>query len=268
MNKILVLGRGYLGKEFERHGIETWGREKFDVDYKTKSLNGCTLADLTNFDVVVNCIGKSNTRWCEDPENFEESMYINGQLPKILSDYCNNNKIRFVQISTGCLYDNTNIGNTEESFISSHCNYVTTKWAGEFNCNRKTDLILRPRLYFSDINDRNNLLCKLPNFRTYTGDKLDSLTCTSTIVGATKHLLDSNQSGVFNVAQLGSATIARVAFWCGIEIKGINTAEDLRKQEGLYLVNNVMDITKLLKFYQPMNIEDTVKLSYAELKNK
>jgi hypothetical protein len=95
---------------------------------------------------------------------------------------------------------------------------------------------------------------------------LDSFTCTSTIVGATKALLSENKTGIFNVSQPGSATIARVANWCDIPIKGINTAEELRDREGLYLVNNVLDITKLMKYYRPTDIEMAVKLSYAELK--
>jgi len=262
-NKILVLGRGYLGKEFERHGIETWGRDKFDID------GGGSVEDqldlLDEYDVIVNCIGKSNTRWCENPDNFDEALFINGFFPGILSDYCEDTDKKFVQISTGCLYDDTTKPNTEDSFLSAHCNYTITKWIGENECNPERDLILRPRLYFSDIQDRNNLICKLPKFQSFTGDKLDSLTSTSTIVGATKALLEADQYGIFNVAQQGSATIAKVASWCGISMVDTITASALREREGLYLVNNVMDISKLLRYYKPSDIETAVRLSYAEL---
>lgn len=263
-NKILVLGRGYLGTEFERHGIETWGKDKFQIQFSDKAILGYQLEELKNYDVVVNCIGKSNTRWCEEDENFSEALFVNGYLPGIISDFCKENNIRFVQVSTGCLYDNVEEPNTESAFKGAHCNYTITKWIGELQCN-KQDLIVRPRLYFSDVEDRNNLLCKLPKFNTYTGDKLDSFSCTSTIVGAVKALTTAEQSGIFNVAQIGSATIARIAHWCGLPIKGVHTANQLREKEDLYLVNNVMDVSKLLKFYQPTDIKTAVKLSYAEL---
>ena len=264
-NKILVLGEGFLGEEFKRHGIETWGKDKFNINYPNSSISGNSIDELKNYDVVVNCIGKSNTRWCEDRNNFKEALFVNGKLPGILSQFCNNNGIRFVHISTGCLYDDTSKENTEDSFISAHCNYTTTKWVGELTCNVDTDIILRPRLYFSDVAHKNNLLGKLPNFSSFTGDKMDSLTCTSTIVGATKAILEAEDTGIFNVAQVGSATIAQVAQWCGLPINGVNTADQLREREGLYLVNNVMNIDRLMKYYKPMDIETSVRLSYAEL---
>ena len=263
-NKTIVLGRGYLGKEFERHGINVFDRNGFNVEYPENNITE-QLEKLKSYDTIINCIGKSNTRWCEDSNNFSEALFINGELPRILSNFCSKNNIQFVHISTGCLYDNTTIENTETDFISAHCNYTVTKWVGEQGCNKETDLILRPRLYFSDIKDRNNLLCKIPVFTSYTADVADSFTCTSTIVGATKALLEAKQTGVFNVAQHGFATIANIAFYCGLNDDKINTAKELRAREGLYLVNNKMDIRKLMKFYNPMNIIDSIKLSYAEL---
>jgi len=264
-SKILILGRGYLGREYERHGFEVWGRDKFEMtpDFE------CTLealhTRLGSYDTIVNCIGKSNTRWCEESRNFPEALLINGQLPGVLSAYCRQYDKKFVHISTGCLYDNIDKPNEETDFISAHCGYTVTKYAGEMYCNTNRDLILRPRLYFSDVADRNNLLSKLSKFSSYTNDAYDSFTCTSTIVSATKALLDNGQSGVFNVAQVGRATIAQIAHYCGLEVKATNHAEDLRKREGLYLVNNVMNIDKLMKYFRPADIKTSVKLSYAEL---
>lgn len=268
MDKIAVLGRGFLGKEFERHGFEVLGRDRFNIKLTDPENIILNLKNLEKYDVIINCIGKSNTRWCEDKRNFNEALLINGTFVGLLSKFCSENDIKLVHISTGCLYDDTTKENTEDDFLSAHCNYTATKWVGENLCNPKRDLILRPRLYFSDIPDRNNLLCKLPKFKSFTGDKLDSLTCTSTIVGATKALLEAGQVGVFNVAQKGSASISEVAKWCGLSGEPVNTAHELRDREGLYLVNNVMDISKLLRYYTPIDIESAIRLSYAELNNR
>jgi len=263
-NKILVLGKGYLGKEFERHGIESWGKDEFNIKYPEVTISGHKIEELRNYDVIINCIGKSDTRWCEKNENFNEALFINGRIPSILSTFCNKHNIKFVHISTGCLYDDTKTINTEESFVGSHCNYTMTKRIGELGCSPK-DLIIRPKLFFSDVKDKNNLLCKLENFTRFSGDKLNSFTCTSTVIGAVKELIGAEQSGIFNVAQSDFATVAKIALWCGVPIKEVVTGEQLSKKEGMYLSNNVMDISKLLKFYKPMDIEPSVKLSYAEL---
>ena len=263
-NNILVLGRGYLGTEFERHGFEVWGKDKFRIDYTDGTVAGKALNELSNYDVVINCIGKSQTQWCEG-DNFSEALFINGKLPGILSTYCNANDVKFVQISTGCLYDDTSKENAEDDFISAHCNYTATKWVGEKLCDEERDLILRPRLLFSDRPDRNNLLVKLPKFDSYVDDQVDSLTCTSTVVGATRELLNADQSGVFNVAQVGTASMSTIAEWCGVKNTTTTTIKELRERQQLYLVNNTMNIDKLLKFYTPMSIETSVRLSNAEL---
>lgn len=265
MNNIIVLGKGYLGKEFERHGFEVWGKDKLHV-FPDNNLEAKLKELLNKYDTIINCIGIANTRWCEDNNNYSETLFINGYFPGILSTFCKVNNKKLVHISTGCLYDDTTKPNTETDFIAAHCNYTSTKYVGERLCDTTRDLILRPRLFFSDIKNKNNLLCKIQKFESFTGDKLDSFTCTSTVVGATKELLQNDQVGIFNVAQIGSATIARIAYWCNIQINSIYTAEHFRQNEGIYFVNSVMHVGKLLKYYFPSTLEDAIKLSYSELK--
>jgi len=234
-NKVLVLGKGYLGKEFERHGFETWGKSKLTFQYPLPAFPNNALEEIRNYDVVVNCIGKSNTRWCEREDNLHEAMFVNSELPGLISEYCNRNGIRYVHISTGCLYGDTVEPATESTHIAAHCRYTLTKWMGEILCNPK-DLIVRPRLYFSDVEDKNNLLCKLQKFRSFTGDKVDSVSSTSTIVGAVKELIQADQSGIFNVAQEGSASIAKIALWCGLPVKEIITAKQLQERK-IYILS-------------------------------
>jgi dTDP-4-dehydrorhamnose reductase len=263
--KIAVLGRGYLGKEFERQGFEVLGKDKFSLscDYEDGIPRTTMWSDqwntLKQYDIIINCIGKSNTRWCEDPKNFYKALTINGHLPKYLSEWCKINNKKFVHISTGCLYDKPL--QSENDFLVSHCKYTVTKWIGECGCNKDRDLILRPRLYFSDIQDRNNLLCKLPKFSSFISDKKDSLASTKLIVEATVALLKYNQVGIFNVAHEGTASIFEVSKWCNIKGTYIQS-EIVRQREGLYLVNCTMNIDKLKQFYQPQDLEFAIKQCY------
>jgi dTDP-4-dehydrorhamnose reductase len=270
MDGVLVLGNGYLGKEFARRKFEVWGRDKFEFQEQDNVYRTWKLIEpaLQKYHTIVNCIAKSNTRWCEDPANLKEALFINGQLPACLSTYCRDNNKKFVHISTGCLYDDDKNINAEDSFIAAHCTYTVTKWVGEKACRPERDLILRPRLLFSDVEDKNNLLCKLPKYKGYVSDKQDSLTCTTSIVAATKELLKKKQVGVFNIAEEGSLSIADIAELCGgfgkKNVKRVRMST-VREAQGLYLVNNVMSIDKLKQFYSPFPIDKIIKVCYTKL---
>ena len=257
--KTIVLGHGFLGKAFEEHKYTVLSKKDFEFTGNVKELD-----KLNKYDIIINCIGKSNTRWCEKQENLESVILSNSLLPAALSEFCAKRNKKFVHISTGCLYDRTDIENTEDEFITAHCFYTVSKWLGESGCDKDRDLILRPRLYFSDKEESNNLLCKIRKFTTFTSDKKDSLSSTDLIVEATGALIRSKQSGIFNVAHEGSLSIKEIADICGLKGSDI-TADELRKREKLYLVNNVMSIDKLKKFYKPTHIKDAIALNNKKL---
>jgi dTDP-4-dehydrorhamnose reductase len=261
VGKTIVLGKGFLGKKFAMRGYEVWGKEKFSLLPST-NLSQTT---LNEYDVIVNCIGKSNTRWCEDRKNFPDALWSNGIIPGILSSYCSSFDKKFVHISTGCLYDDGIYPQLEESLLAAHCNYTVTKWVGEEGCHEQ-DLILRPRLLFGDFKPegRNNLLCKLPQFTQFVGE-YNSYTSLDIIVDAFEALIENEQSGVFNVACDEVATPYDIAKWIGLE-GGELTAKKLWESEGLHLVNNVMDISKLKQYYQPPELKDEIMRCWEALK--
>ena len=249
--KTIVLGKGFLGKKFEQKGFEVWGRDKFNL-LPNKSFQ---LAKLQDCDIIINCIAKSNTRWCEKAENFHEALWANGDIPLILSDYCKTHGKRFVHISTGCLYDSGTKPYTEGDFRTTHCNYTVTKWVGEQGLS-KEDLVLRPRLLFGDFHDKSNLLCKLPKF-THFLNAFNSYISVGVLVEAIITLLACGQSGIFNVACDGVATVADLAELVGLDGELIDE-DELHQRENLYLVNNVMNLDKLKKFYQPPHLSSEI----------
>lgn len=148
--KVLVLGKGFLGKEFEEMGYEVWGRDKFNFKFDDRYEYGI----FEDYDAIVNCIGISNTRYCELPQNIEHVVELNGSLPSFLSHICKRHTI--YEIAT--------------------------------------------------------------------------------------EMLDRK----------------------GTKMSGA----ELRKSQGLYLVNNVMDISKLKQYYQPPTVEYAIKKCYDNMKNK
>lgn len=273
MSRLLVLGRGYLGREFERYGHTVVGRDGFQFDPDDPGEAMEQLVDLLHRDqpdAVVNCIGCADTRACEDLDNWDNTFQVNTMLPAHLSEWLEYREETFVHISTGCLYDGqTGVDPaTEESPLETHCHYTVSKQAGENNCNKEHDLILRPRLLFSDREHPANLLTKLQKFDRFINAP-NSYTSLRTIVEATESLVLAKQVGVFNVAQdvramyLSPWDIAR-----NLGIKGEEmSVEELREEQGIYLVNNVMDINKLRQFYEPRVIGDEIAYSWSRMKN-
>lgn len=251
--KIVVLGSGYLGSTFAKYGVEVLSREDFTIDHGVFSTDQYLDATLNRYDVIINCIAKSNTRYCE--EHFNEAYYSNATVPALLSSWCERNGKKFVQISTGCLYDKNNVQQTETDFLAAHCNYTLTKWIGEKNC-QLTDLIIRPRLFFDDSARPNNLLNKVRKFERLV-NRIDSLSSTDVVVAATLKLISSRCYGVFNVACDGFISMQAVGRLMGLEKEAI-AIEEVRKQQGLYLVNSIMSLDKLKNYYVPPMVEDEI----------
>ena len=279
MNKdnVIVLGNGFLGSCFARHGYDVWNREKFsmfDRDYHTMynmhKLNAVLrdARDKPEQLVIINTIGISDTRFCEDDANWDLINNVNTEIPRMLSGMCDHYKAKFVHISTGCLYDVRNELQTETDFISAHCNYVLTKWAAEKWCNPDQDLIIRPRLLFDSEapakGKRNNLLCKFGEFSTFLKE-YNTVTSNDTIVEAIEALLENDQVGVFNVGNEGIYTIADMAEYLGFDVKGTICQADLHASQKLYLVNNIMDLSKLKQYYEPRDIITELKRCKAIL---
>ena len=259
IDKIIILGKGFLGTKFAMRGYEVWDKKRFQITMKEDYL-----FPLDGYNVVVNCIGKSNTRWCEKKRNFASALWSNGKVPDILSNYCKTMGKKFVHISTGCLYDDGILPQSEDNLLAAHCNYTVTKWIGEQGCNER-DLILRPRLLFGDFKPkgRNNLLCKFPQFTRFLVDQ-NSYTSLDVIVDAFEVLVKNKQSGIFNVACDGYASPYEIAQWIGLRGEKI-MAKELWESEGLHLVNNMMNLSKLRQFYQPPKLYDEIMRCWERL---
>lgn len=279
----LILGNGFLGKEFIRHGYKYFTTSE-QLRFKTPKENEIAPDDIpapiqflskleniidyleindgVKIDTVINCIGKADTRYCEEKANFNSDvLHINGFLPELLSRFCKERDLKFVQISTGCTYDNRAKGTVKETdLLSAHCKYVISKWIGELGCDEQRDLIIRPRLYFSDVDCKLNLISKLKRFNNILNE-FNSVTSTRTIVEAVTALLEADQSGIFNVANDGAYTIKQLSEAIGYKWTDdqVVSQEELHKSQGLFLVNNVMDLTKLKKFYTPRDAIEEFK---------
>ena len=255
--KIVVLGEGYLGSAFKARGYTVLGKDQLEIlNYRDpdRTIHPILTMALDKYDIIINCLAKSNTRYCE--YHYHEALFANGTLPGILSYWCYLNHKKFVHVSTGCLYDRNDTPQKETDFLAAHCNYTLTKWIGEKNC-MLGDLIIRPRLFFDGSNRLNNLLNKINKFDSLCGE-MDSVTSTDVAVSAIEALLDNDCSGIFNVACLGYTSMQEIGRLMGLYKPEISI-EEIRHQQGLYLVNNIMDLHKLTQYYHPPFVVDEIK---------
>ena len=112
--KVLVLGDGLLGSELVKQtGWEYLSRKKGNFDIDNLSWDLATYSP----NVIINCIANTNTY----SVNKEAHWHVNVQFVDKLIDYCNNNNIKLVHISTDYVYAGS-VNNASEEDVPVHCN--------------------------------------------------------------------------------------------------------------------------------------------------
>ena len=161
-----------LGRAFKNMGYTVWGRDELDFQLGTdvSKLKSDVSVKIANFDVVVNTIAKTDTRWCEQVNNYAELMWTNCDVPTILGSVCNDSEKKFIHISTGCLYEDGIHPNSENDSLVARGKYQHSKLSAEYAIQMVCPdaAILRPRLLFADFDHPSNLLTKLSKFDSFT----------------------------------------------------------------------------------------------------
>jgi|TARA_B100001094_G_C17912964_1_gene662134 dTDP-4-dehydrorhamnose reductase len=112
-NNVLVLGDGLLGGELIKQS--NW-------DYVSRSKDGFDINHLdefilSNYDIVINCISHTDTY----DKDRELHWNVNCKFVDKLIDYCNENFIKLIHISTDYVYSNS-IPFASENDVPVHCN--------------------------------------------------------------------------------------------------------------------------------------------------
>jgi len=155
--KALILGAdGMLGHVvklyFQEQGYEVKGTSRSDSqDLVFDAM--LNMSDLDKYiddfvpDAVVNCIGILNK---VAEENHSLAVIVNSYLPNYLDKLCKDKKVKFVHISTDCVFDGKSGEYTENSFKDATSYYGLSKSLGEIN--NDTNVTLRTSIVGPDIN--------------------------------------------------------------------------------------------------------------------
>lgn len=184
MNKIIVIGNGYIGSKLAKDLIEDKNEDilhlyKYDYD-NPKVLNDTlfnTLHSYLNNNKknseepiwVVNCVGytgKPNVDACEEEK--EKCWALNVTFPTLLANVCLKHNVKLINVSSGCIYSGDNVYEEEDwpdfgvdSPDSSW--YSRTKHAAELSLNAFPNVYtLRIRMPIcADFNSGKNYLTKI-----------------------------------------------------------------------------------------------------------
>jgi len=155
--KALILGAdGMLGHVvklyFQEQGYEVKGTSRSD----SQDLVFDAMLNMSDLDkyiddfvpyAVVNCIGILNK---VAEENHSLAVIVNSYLPNYLDKLCKDKKVKFVHISTDCVFDGKSGEYTENSFKDATSYYGLSKSLGEIN--NDTNVTLRTSIVGPDIN--------------------------------------------------------------------------------------------------------------------
>lgn len=218
MNNILLLGpNGYVGKAFQSFF------SKNEITFIPISREICDLLDQEKLfklikelkpDFIINCAGYTGSPNVDACEINKEQCYDkNYNIPKNISIISNELNIKWIHISSGCIYsgDNNGRGFSEEDkpnfcFDSLPCSYYSgVKAEAEKLLNSdKNVYICRLRIPFNEIQNKKNYITKLLNYDKAL-NAINSLSHTDEFVQACYYLYKNQcDTGTYNITNTGS----------------------------------------------------------------
>jgi len=201
-NKCLILGKGYIGSELHCYlgcAITANKINSFQDIY--------AVLDEHKPDTLINCVGHTGLNNVDDCELVpDKTLQANTFLPILLAEATYRRKIKFIHISSGCIYHydyekgkpiaESQIPDFYDLFYSRSKIYtenVLTNLAKYHNI-----LIARIRVPLDNKPHPKNVLTKLIQYKKVINVP-NSVTYIPDFIKALKHLLQMDARGVYNV---------------------------------------------------------------------
>jgi 3,5-epimerase/4-reductase len=206
MGKILLFGKGFIG---ERLASALKGEVNGEMILSFADAD--RIVEAANPKIIINCIGYTGARNVDDCELDKDStLTANVFVPIWLAEAAIRRGIKFVHISSGCIYHydyRSDQPITEEEkpdffdlFYSR--TKIYSERALEPLCRERNILIVRIRIPLDDKPHPKNVLDKLLRYRKVI-DVPNSVTYIPDFVKAVKHLIKKDARGLYNVVNKG-----------------------------------------------------------------
>jgi len=266
-NKILVMGKGYIGEKLAN---------AYSADVSTRKIVNYSDAeseiDEKKPDCVINCIGftgAKNVDGCE--EDKERTLFSNTFVPVILSEVCMRRKIKLVHISSGCIfnYDYEHDTPVIEEKVPDYFDLfysrskIYAERALEVLPEKYGILIARIRIPLDNQPNPRNILTKLLGFEKVI-DSVNSVSYLPDMVEALRHLIKIDAKGIYNVVNSGGLRYSDLLEVYKKHVPGFNYKVMDYKKLPMQRTNLVMSTKKLERSgfaVRPINevLEECVK---------
>lgn len=257
---ILILGQGYVGRSLFNHLKETQNV----ILVPRKSLDYGNIRDLNTFclnnqiDTIINCAGFTGRPNVDEAESRkEECLELNVKIPLKIARYCTDRVIRYIHMSSGCIYTGYEKEFTEKDppnfGMYDHSSYYSkTKHLFEILTEDLCAYIFRLRMPICDNykNPRNYIskILKYPNLI----DLRNSKTYIPDLCEFTRKFVDGDTTydKIFNVTNPEPLTTKEVLTILGVNVEDKNWV----KLEELDIVaprsNCILDSSRAMQIHQ------------------
>lgn len=205
--KILIFGKGFIGQRLS-NSIDSYISERLIRSFRDIEEQVAKYSPK----IIINCIGHTGKRNIDECELAkDESLVSNTFVPLIMAEVALRHKIKFIHISSGCIYhyDYAKGKPIKEERTPDFFDlyYSRTKIyaerALEVLSRRYGVLILRPRIPLDDRPHPRNILTKLINYKKVI-DLANSVTYIPDFILALKYLIKKEAQGIYNVVSRGA----------------------------------------------------------------
>ncbi|MFC1804503.1 NAD-dependent epimerase/dehydratase family protein [Candidatus Omnitrophota bacterium] len=211
-DKVLIVGAGYIGRRLQE-GLDCELSERMINSFKDAK----ELLSEAKPQILINCIGNLGRNVDECDKDPDKTLFSNTFVPVILAEAALRSNVRFINISTGCIYhydyekDNPVTEDKEPDFFElfySRSKIYADKVLQSLS-QRYPILIVRIRVPLDDRPHPKNLLTKLINYKKAI-DIPNSVTYMPDFVDAIKHLIKVRAEGTYNVACKGALSYPKL----------------------------------------------------------
>lgn len=212
MEKILILGNGFVGKQLSKHFNVEIQKTRINSEEDFKKLYLEYFKDCLNTDkkIVINCIGftgSPNIDACEkDEESKSKTWHSNVHVPLYIKNVlCQYENTMLLHIGSGCVFYGYKDGGWKEEDVTVPESYYSKSklcadrylsdyetWSDNVSC------IARIRMPISHINDQRNLITKLIKYNKII-DVPNSVTFIEDLIRFCDHAIKNNLRGIYHV---------------------------------------------------------------------
>tara|TARA_B100000282_G_scaffold274940_1_gene231897 strand:+ start:921 stop:1742 length:822 start_codon:yes stop_codon:yes gene_type:complete len=233
----LIFGNGKVPAVIKDKDTIVLSRQECDI---TVLSDVVAAIEKHNPTVVINCAAKTNLENCAVEKH--TSFLVNTVGVSNILEVCSAKKIKFVHISSGCLFDGNKVLSTESTPPDPKVWYTWTKtWADQYiiNYGYEDYLILRPRQLISAKPHKSNMITKFLSFDNIGAiDEENSLTCIEDFKVWINHLIKIDATGIFNCSNDGVVTPYEIAAAIKSSLKPSMKVEKIDYDDFLKTIEN------------------------------